>query len=153
MQKKKVVSREVPLAEITLRKYEKPFDIDGRDLTKKICLSIGLLQPGDSRDVVVDVLHVLLKEKKDLTSEKIVDLVVKNRKSHKIPVAGVAPSNVRRQLKRLRDMFIIEKVANNYRINENEKLTHIFEEKIEKFYLRTIVDRVKEYMDAVDSKK
>ena len=111
-----------------------------------------MLQPGDSRDVVVDVLHVLLKEKKDLTSEKIVDLVIKNRKSHKIPVAGVAPSNVRRQLKRLRDMFIIEKVANNYRINENEKLSHIFEEKIEKFYLRTIVDRVKEYMDAVEDK-
>lgn len=153
MQKKKVVSKEIPLAEITLRKYEKPYDLDGRELTKKICLSIGLLQPGDSRDVIVDVLHTLLTQKKDLTSEKIVDLVIKNRKAHKVPIAGVAPSNVRRQLKRLRDLFIVEKVANNYRINENAKLTDIFEEKIERFYLRTIVDRVKEYLNAFESKK
>jgi hypothetical protein len=50
-------------------------------------------------------------------------------------------------------MFIIEKVSNNYRINENAKLADIFEEKIERFYLRTIVERVKEYLHAVEAKK
>jgi hypothetical protein len=153
MQKKKVVSKEVPLAEITLRKYEKPYDLSGRDLIKKICLSVGLLQPGDSRDVIIDVLHVLLRERKELNSDQIVNLVIENRKSHKVPLAGIAPSNVRRQLKRLRDIFIIEKVANNYRVNENAKLADIFEEKIEKFYLRTIVERVKEYLSVIDNKK
>jgi len=30
----------------------------------------------------------------------------------------------------LRDLFIIEKIANNYRINENASLEEIFSEKI-----------------------
>ena len=48
------VSRDIPLAEITLRRYEKPYDLNSRELVKKVCLSLGLLQPGDSRDVIVD---------------------------------------------------------------------------------------------------
>ncbi|MBW3020061.1 hypothetical protein KY334_02085, partial [Candidatus Woesearchaeota archaeon] len=56
-----------------------------------------------------------------------------------------ASSNVRRQLLRLRDLFIVEKVANNYRINENMNLSEIFAEKIEKYYLDSIKSRVKEY--------
>jgi hypothetical protein len=35
--------------------------MDGRELVRKFCLSTGLLQPGDSRDVMVDILYVLLK--------------------------------------------------------------------------------------------
>ena len=56
------VAKSVPIAEITLRKYEKPYNMPKRELVKKICLSLGLLQPGDSRDVIVDVLHALLEE-------------------------------------------------------------------------------------------
>ena len=55
----KTISRDVPLSELTLRKYEKP-DFKGRNLIRKLCLSLGLLQPGDSRDVIVDILNVLL---------------------------------------------------------------------------------------------
>ena len=49
----KTISKDTPLAEITLRKYEKPYNMPRRDLIRKLCLSIGLLQPGDSRDVIV----------------------------------------------------------------------------------------------------
>ena len=143
------VSKDVPLAEITLRKYEKPYGLKGRELIKKLCLSIGMLQPGDSRDVVVDVLQALVKAKKELSSEEVEKLVIENRKKHKLPMLGIAPSNIRRQLKRLRDMFIIEKVANSYRIAENARLSDIFAEKIEQFYLKTIVDRAREYFEAV----
>jgi len=142
----------MPLAEITLRKYEKPYDLKGRELIKKLCLSLGLLQPGDSRDVIVDVFQVLINSKRELTSEDVEKLVVESRKKHKLPMLGIAPSNIRRQLKRLRDLFLIEKVANNYRVTENAKLSDIFAEKIEQFYLKTIVDRVKEYFDAVQGK-
>ena len=145
------VSKEIPLAEITLRKYEKPYNIKGRELAKKLCLSIGLLQPGDSRDVVVDVFYVLIKAKKELSSGDVEKLVVESRKKHKLQLLGIAPSNIRRQLKRLRDIFLVEKIANNYRITENAKLGEIFEEKIEHFYLRTIVERVKEYFEAVQN--
>jgi len=60
----KTISKEIPLAEITLRRYEKPSRLSDRELVRKLCLSTGLLQPGDSRDVIVDIFHVLIKAKK-----------------------------------------------------------------------------------------
>jgi hypothetical protein len=148
----KSVSKEIPLAEITLRKYEKPYELKGRELVKKLCLSVGLLQPGDSRDVVVDVFQSILNAKKPLTSDEVEKSVVENRKKNKLPMLGIAPSNIRRQLKRLRDLFLVEKVGNTYRITENAKLSDIFTEKIEQFYLKTIVERVREYFEAVQEK-
>jgi len=146
----KTISRDVPLAEITLRKYEKPSNFNGRDLVRKLCLSLGLLQPGDSRDVVVDILYVMLKAKKEISSEDVLKLVVAERKKNKLALLGIAPSNIRRQLKRLRDLFILEKVANNYRINENASLSELFTEKIEKFLLPSIVSRIEEYVKKID---
>ncbi len=146
----KTISKDTPLAEITLRRYEKPDNLSDRGLVRKLCLSIGLLQPGDSRDVVVDVLHVMLKNKdKELSSEKVKELVIKLRKQKKLALHGIASSNIRRQLKRLRALFLIEKVANKYRINEKASLLEIYEEKIEKFLLESIKNRVKEYFKAV----
>ena len=148
--KKQSKSRDSPLSEITLRRYEKPCNMSRRELVKKLCLSVGLLQPGDSRDIVVDIMAVMLNNKKKaLNSVEIRDLAVKLRKKSKLPLVGVADSNVRRQLKRLRNLFLIEKVKNNYRITEFDELHNIFEEKIEKYYLKSIVDRVKEYFVAL----
>lgn len=143
--------RETPLAELTLRKYEKPYDLRGRDLIKKLCLSLGLLQPGDSRDVIVDVLAVLLEAKEPIDSTTVEKRVKDHRKIAKVPILGVAPSNIRRQLKRLRDLYLVEKLSDTYRIAEGATLSELFEEKIEKFYLKTIVERVKEYLKAVQS--
>jgi len=144
------VSRDIPLAEITLRKYEKPYEMSRRDLIRKICLSTGLLQPGDSRDVVVDILHILLDEKKALSCEEVRGAVIARRKEERLPLNGIAASNIRRQLKRLRDLYFVEKVKNTYRINENEDLNILFTERIEKFYLPAIVSRVKDYLKALE---
>ncbi|MBU1269867.1 MAG: hypothetical protein KJ583_04270 [Nanoarchaeota archaeon] len=65
------ISVDTPLAEITLRKYESPKGKDKRELVRKLCLSLGLLQPGDSRDVVVDIMQVMLEAKKELTSKEV----------------------------------------------------------------------------------
>ncbi|MFH1209721.1 MAG: hypothetical protein V1663_02955 [archaeon] len=143
-----IVSKDIPLAEITLRKYEKPSQIDKRDLFKKICLSIGLLQPGDSRDIIVDVLLVI-KENSMLDSKEIEEKVIEIRKQYNLPLRGIASSNIRRQLKRLKDLFLIENINNKYRINENEELLNIFEQKIEKFYIQSILERIKEYFKAL----
>ena len=146
------VARDNPLNEITLRRYEKPYELEGRELVKKLCLSIGLLQPGDSRDIIVDVLMVLLearKKKKELDSRFIEEEAIRLRKKEKLPLKGIASSNIRRQLKRLRDIFLVEKINNNYRINEFEDINIIFEKKIEKFYIHSILERVKEYFNAV----
>lgn len=149
---KQTISKDIPLSEITLRRYEKP-KFSERELIRKLCLSVGLLQPGDSRDVVVDVLHVLLKakkEKKGLHSEEIKNLVIEERKRLNLPVLGVAGSNIRRQLKRLKDLFLIESQANAYRVTEFSETSEIFKEKIKDFYLNSIVNRVEEYFNKVD---
>ena len=147
--KEQIIVKDTPLAEITLRKYEKPKNLRGRELIRKLCLSIGLLQPGDSRDIIVDILYVLLNSKKKLSCEEIRKQVVKLRKKKKLPLFGIASSNIRRQIRRLRELFLVEKVANSYRITENADLIEIFEEKIERFYLESIINRVKEYFKAV----
>ena len=146
------ISRDTPLAEITLRRYEKP-TMNDRDLVRKFCLSVGLLQPGDSRDVVVDVLHVLLKarqQKEQLHSEEVKNNVMDLRKESKLPMLGIASSNIRRQLKRLKDLHLIETNANLYRITEFSNLSEIFEEKVEGFVLKSVMSRVKDYLKKMD---
>ena len=153
MVKQKTISKDIPLSEITLRRYEKPANLSVRELVRKLCLSIGLLQPGDSRDVIVDILNVLIKarkEQKNLTSDEICHLVIEERKNLKLPMLGIASSNIRRQLKRLKDLLLIEKRLNAYRITEHSSLNEIFEEKIEKFLLPSINSRIKEYLKKID---
>ena len=148
----KTISREIPLAEITLRRYEKPSKLSERELVRKLCLSIGLLQPGDSRDIIVDILHVLIKakkQKKELASDEIEKEVIEARKKQKLALHGIASSNIRRQIKRLKDLFLVEKAKNGYRINEFEELGTIFEERINKFYVNSIIERVRDYFNAV----
>jgi hypothetical protein len=148
----KTISKDIPLSEITLRRYEKPYTTSRRELTRKLCLSVGLLQPGDSRDVIVDVLQILLKNKKDkvlMNSEEIRDKVISNRKKYKLPLKGIASSNIRRQLKRLKDLHLVENIKNDYRITEFEDFSVIFEKRIKNFYLSNILERVEEYFKAI----
>ena len=143
------MARDTGLSEITLRKYERPYDMNQRQLVKKICLSIGLLQPGDSRDVIVDILMVLIegqKKKEKLDSVEIGKRVEDIRTKNNLELKGLAESNIRRQLKRLRDLMIIDKQANYYNLAEFESLDRIFEDKIVKFIVEPSVERVKEYL-------
>ena len=146
----KTISKDVPLSEITLRKYEKPYSTNKRDLTRKLCLSVGLLQPGDSRDVIVDILLVLLNNRRRkilMTSEEVREKVIAQRKKLKLPLNGIASSNVRRQLKRLRDLYLIENIKNQYRVTEFENMSVIFDRHIRDFYLKNILERVEDYFN------
>lgn len=150
------ISKDIPLSEITLRKYEKPYDMPKRELIRKICLSVGLLQPGDSRDIIVDILCVLHDAKKKnvfLGSEEIREKVLKMREEYNLPLIGVASSNIRRQIRRLRELFLVEKVKNSYRINEFEDLDVLFDERIRKIYLDNIINRIKDYFEAIDKRE
>ncbi len=146
--------KDVPLGEITLRKYEKPYDAPKRELVRKVCLSLGLLQPGDSRDIIVDILLILedaRKQKVMLSSVEIRDKVDALRKQNSLEAKGLAESNIRRQLKRLRDAMLVEKLENKYRMSEFSSLTEIFTTKIEKFLVPQIVERIKEYLVKLDT--
>lgn len=145
--------KERSLSEITLRKYEKPYELSSRELLKKICLSLGLLQPGDSRDIVVDILQVLFENRGSKTSiplEQIKEKAIVNRQQANLEIKGIADSNIRRQLKRLRDLFLVEKENNRYRIAEFDSLEEIFSKKIEKFHIASIIERIKEYLAALE---
>lgn len=145
--------KDIPLSEITLRKYEKPVGLEKRELVRKICLSLGLLQLGDSRDVIVDILMVLIeanKDKKRLSSDEIGSKVLEIRKKYSLDEKGLAESNIRRQLKRLRDSMLIEKSNNEYFLAEQSSLKEIFENSIEKFIIPQTVERIKEYLDELE---
>ena len=146
------VSREIPLSEITLRRYEKPYYMEKRELMRKLCLSVGLLQPGDSRDIIVDILHVLHDAKKSnlmMNSEDIQKNVIELRKKKNLAVSGVASSNIRRQVRRLREVFLVEKIKNQYRISEFDDFNVIFKDKIQKLYIDNILGRVEDYFNAI----
>lgn len=145
--------KDIPLTEITLRKYEKPANLEKRELFRKICLSLGLLQLGDSRDIIVDILMILSdanKTKEKLTSDEINSRVSELRKKYSLPDKGLAESNIRRQLKRLRDKMIIEKAENKYYMIEHSSLKDIFEKNIEKFVIPPIIERIKEYLNELE---
>jgi len=143
------VSKDIPLAEVTLRKYEKPDLSNKRNFVKKLCLSIGLLQPGDSRDIIVDILLLLINSKEAVRSENIKLKVEDLRKEHRLPLLGVAESNIRRQLKRLKDLGLIEKNQEGYRLFEGMSLEEIFKERLERYLIPNIIERVREYFGAL----
>ena len=141
---------DTPLMELTLRRYESPHSLSKRNTLRKICLSLGLLQPGDSRDVIVDILLVLENVKslkKELSAIEIKEEVVVIREKEGLSSQGTADSNIRRQLKRLRDIYLVEKVRNNYRIIEFSNLKELFESRIKRIMLDSILERNKEYFE------
>ena len=146
--------KEAPLNEITLRKYEKPYDAPRREIVKKVCLSLGLLQSGDSRDSIVDILLILedsRKNKEWLSSFSVRDKVEIVRKENSLEIKGLAESNIRRQLKRLRDVMLVDKKENQYRLSEFAPLSETFETKIEKFLIPQTIERIKEYLIKLDN--
>ena len=145
--------KDIPLNEITLRKYEKPVGLEKRELIRKICLSLGLLQLGDSRDIIVDILMVLVnanKNKERLSSEEIGKRTADLRKKYSLETRGLAESNIRRQLKKLRDTMLVEKSENEYYLTEHASLKEIFENSIERFVIPQITQRIKEYLEELE---
>ncbi len=135
------VFKEKPLNNITLRRFEKPGENFEENL-RKFCISIGLLQPGDSRDIIVDVLKELLKakrEKKLLSLDEI-----------KIEKAGSSAPNLRRHVRRLIDAGIVERINGKYRIKEFMNLGELMEE-IVKYQIEPTIKRIKEYAEKIDS--
>ncbi|RLE43609.1 hypothetical protein DRJ19_02360 [Candidatus Woesearchaeota archaeon] len=142
--------KELPLAEITLRKYEKPSAKNERDLVKKFCLSLGLLQPGDSRDIIIDILLILLKSEKPVKSDELREKVIEYRKLMNLPLTGIAHSNIRRQLLRLKNLYLIEKKRDGYRITENTSLKEILLQRIKPILLEQTYNRILEYAETID---
>jgi len=137
--------KDVPLQEITLRKYESPQNLDQRELSKKFLLSVGLLQPGESRDILVDIFLQLLKARKEknfLQIENFIE-ILKDKQ-------GASPPNVRRQLRRLKALKLVEKLTDGYRITEFGSLEPIINDFVIQFLVNPSITRMKEYAVNLD---
>jgi hypothetical protein len=131
-----------PFDEIVLRLYPKP-NASGRELVKKACLGCGLLNPQDSRDVIVDVLNVLIianKNEEWLTSKEIELRTIETRKYENL--SKTSASNIRRILKVLKDYEFIIRVNAKYRINGS--LKDCFQNLVD-VRINKIIERNKEY--------
>lgn len=141
--------KDTPLVDITLRKFERPSNEDADTLVRKFCISIGLLQPGDSRDIVVDILKLFLEAKKHrrFYSSAEVESVLKQNNE-----VGVAGSNVRRQLLRLEKIGLVDKTNEGYRIREFLNLNTIINEHVKQFVIEPTLKRIIEYAEEIDRK-
>ncbi len=137
---------DLPINDISLRKFEKPSG-NIKDIIRKFCISIGVLQPGDSRDIIVDLLILFLKgakEKKFFSINEIYKYIINLNKK------GTSPSNIRRHLKRLKDLDIIEKTPQGYRLREWLTLKEILNDFIN-FKVKPTLDRIHEYAIFIDN--
>lgn len=137
--------RDSPVLDFSLRKFEKPSG-SKKELLRKFCISIGLLQPGDSRDIIVDLLELFIRAREAreyLPVESIYRFSLDTGKS------GVSQSNIRRHLLRLKDLDLIEKTPNGYRLREWLKLEDLFKEFV-KFKVEPTINRIVEYSSLID---
>lgn len=144
MQKKAL--KDLPLQEITLRKYEEPTAIEGRELVKKFLLSLGLLNPGESRDIIVDITAALLLAKK---GKKILNIPEFLQMLAGKP--GASAPNIRRQLRRLKELKLVEKLPEGYRITEFGQIKPIIESYVAEFLVQAALERVKQYAEKLDA--
>jgi hypothetical protein len=132
----KTSMKDIPLQEITIRKYESPTGLDRKELMRKFLLSVGLLQPGESRDVIVNIFELLLENKgKGFEPSEILKALGEKR--------GASAPNIRRQVRRLRDLKLVEKRQDGYQICES--IPSVVENFIEPFVVKQTVERLKEY--------
>lgn len=143
------VFRDTPVIDISIRKFEKPDNSSINVLMRKFCISVGLLQPGDGRDSIVDLLTLFYKAgriKRYLTIEEVYKFMLGLKKQ------GTAQSNVRRNMLRLKDLGFIEKTGNGYRIREWLSFHDLISE-FAKFKVEPTLERVKDYAKALDDVK
>lgn len=139
---------EQPISEVTLRKYEKISpDTDRREVYRKLCMSLGILNAGESRDIMIDLFQAIADSRKALATKDIMNKVISQRKKYNLPMLGLTYPNVCRQLRRLKQLMLIESRADKYRLNQGDSLKKIFNDRIIKYSIPSIQERINEYID------
>lgn len=145
---------DVPINKITLRKYEKiESDNEKLDVIINITNSLGLSQPGDNINIVSHVILFLeeQKQKKELISSFDLYLKIKEKLKN-TKRSDLSFSNVRRYLKILRNMHIVERIGNKYRISEFMTLKEVFSQKVKKIIIEPTLYRIEENLNYYNQK-
>ena len=132
---------EAPLSEITLRKYESPTGKQGKEeLLRKILMSLGLLQPGDGREGIVQVFLKVL-ELKESTTEEIFEKLDKK----------MAISGIRRHLARLEEINLVMRKEKKYRLVESNLSASVdYAAKKMDTDVKAVFERIEEYAKKFD---
>ena len=141
----KRVFKDTPLDEITLRRFEKPTNEDLKELSRKFLISIGLLQSGDSRDIISELFYNFLIASKRQEFLEADDIINKFKS-----VDGGTPSNIRRHLRRLKDLNLVERTAYGYRIKEFLPLSELFNEQVINQVIMPSLNRINDYAKKID---
>lgn len=133
----------IPLNEITLRSVHIDSELDRWEILRRFCLGVGLLQPNDNRTTIVDVLIVLFDYPDGLSTNKIVSKVISFRIDRGFAFGGVAVTNIRSLLRRLKELGIVEKFRGKHRITEGLSLTKVFDNKLLPFIMNKTLKNIR----------
>lgn len=148
-QEEKIKSRllkDKPLAEIQLSEFEKP----GQDYVtnlRRLCISLGLISPGESRIAIVRILDILLKAKKTNPNGLDSYTIVKELYQHDVKIVY---ANILRDLRKLVRTGLVERIDGGYRIKENGTLEDILKNFVKPYIIDRITNRISEYAHAID---
>jgi hypothetical protein len=104
-----------------------------------------MLNPGESRDIVVDITAALLLAKKEKKVMEIEDFLLQLKDK-----PGASAPNIRRQLRRLKDLKLVEKLPEGYRITEFGAIKPLIDSYVSEFMIKPTLDRVKQYAEKLD---
>lgn len=135
-----------PLFSIELNEFEKPTGDYKVDL-RRFAISLGLLRPGDKRTAIVEILDILLQERKNkpegLNSVEITSKIYERGIS-------IVYANILRDLRKLINLGIVENINKRYRIKENLSLQEILDKYVKPYVIDRIYSKIKEYATAAE---
>ncbi len=138
--------RDRPLSGISLNEFEKPTN-DYNTNIRRLCISLGLVRPGESRIAVVYILDILLKARKKRPSGIDSYEIVKELYKKKVRIVY---ANILRDLRKLISIGIVEKRNNLYRVRENMRLNEIIAEFVKPYIIDRTLGKIEEYAKAVE---
>lgn len=135
-----------PLYRVVLSEFEKP-SADYFSNLRRFCISLGLVNPGESRIGIVYILDILLRSRKDkpggLSSYEMIRKLYNNN-------VRIVYANILRDLRKLIAAGLVEKINGNYRIKENLDLLEILDKFVKPYIIDRILKKIEEYASAVE---
>lgn len=135
-----------PLSGISLNEFERPTN-DYNVNIRRLCISLGLVSPGESRIAIVHILDILLKTRKKnpdgLDSYELIKELYKKK-------TKIVYANILRDLRKLMAVGIVEKRNGHYRIKENMRLDEIISSFIKPYLIDRTLSKIEEYARSVE---
>jgi DNA-binding transcriptional ArsR family regulator len=86
-----------------------------------------------------------------VSSKEVENFVYSYREKNKLALSGITPSNINRQLRRIKDTGLLEKAEEGFRIREFLSLTEVFDEYFLPHVLDPMIERIRAYLSEADN--